>query len=427
MADICPFQGVRYNPQRIQDLSKVVSPPYDVITPSEQQEYYQISPYNVIRLEYGKIFSKDDGLKNRYTRARRFLERWCGEGILIQDKEPSLYLYEQTFKRGRHRATRLGLVALLHLDGAGRCSVYPHERTLPLPKVDRYLLLKSLKANVSPLFFLYADREMRIEEMIKQWMRRTSSVAEARSGDQRHRLWRLTDPALIKEIRVRVCRNPLLIADGHHRYEVALALKQQLKTEQAHFVMAYFSNLWSPELCILPIHRVIQGMKEPFERIREKLSLFTWKPVRSLSQLLERVEHSQQTHTFGFSWEGKSLYLLSLKDRGILSQIDEAVSYSRTWRRLDVTVLHEGVLKRCLGFTEKKLRENLLYLRDPKACLEAIRHKHRHAAFFVKSPRIHEIRQIALSGERMPQKSTYFYPKPATGLVLYRFEDHEPL
>lgn len=422
MANLFPFQGIRYNPKRIQNLSKVVSPPYDVISEGEQDRCYRTSPYNIIRLELGRKLSGDNGIRNRYTRARRFFERWVEEGILLRDREPSLYIYEQRYKKGKGWVGRLGFIALLELEARGNRSIYPHEKTFPSPKEDRFLLLNSLRANVSPLFFLFMDRKKEAEKMMKSWIHRHTPFADVRSETVRHRMWRLTHPFVIRRLCEITHRNPLFIADGHHRYEVALTFWKRRKRGEGNFVMAYFSNLQDAHLTILPIHRLVKGLPGHFDIFQRKLSsLFTFEAFSRLSQVLEAMEKGRGSHVFGMYWKDKPFYLLTLKNRKALSEIDKTCHRSKTWRRLDVTVLHELVFKKRLGLSESALRRRVLYHRDVHECIRRVRQGDYQAAFFLRAPHVQQIRRIALARERIPQKSTYFYPKPLTGLVLYRF------
>ena len=295
MANVLPFQGIRYNPKHVRNLSKVVSPPYDVITDTQQEHYYRVSPYNVIRLELGKHFSRDNGLKNRYTRARAFLEKWSSEGVLIQDKEPSIYIYEQTFKKGKNWVRRLGFMALLELGGSGsKNSIYPHEKTFPSPKEDRFLLLKSLQANISPLFFLFSDRRQRIEKIMKQGIQRTPLIADVSQGSEQHRVWRLTDPSFIKRLRRVLSRSPLFIADGHHRYQTSLNYQAHChktfscpEESQADYTMVLLGNLADPGLHLLPTHRLCFGLAAAdATTILSKLSpYFTLSPVSNRKEL----------------------------------------------------------------------------------------------------------------------------------------------
>ena len=257
--------------------------------------------------------------------------------------------------------------------------------------------------------------------MMRESMRRAPLIADISSGMERHKVWRLTDPFLIKKLRAAVARRPLFIADGHHRYEVARSFRKKMKGRTGNYVMAYFSNLLDGDLTILPIHRIVKGLKSDFETVHERLiSLFTLKPFSNLSALLKAMEKKSNAHLFGMYWKGKPFYLLTLKDRKALSQIDAAFPCSKAWRRLDVTILHILVLKKKLGLSERLLRHNVLYSRDPEQGIERVRKGEYQAAFFLRPPRIREIQRIALSREKVPQKSTYFYPKPLTGLVMYQ-------
>ncbi|MBI4436428.1 MAG: DUF1015 domain-containing protein [Candidatus Omnitrophica bacterium] len=417
MGDILPFRGIRYNPKRIQNLSKVISPPYDIITKEDQSSYYHASPYNVIRLELGKRFSRDDGMRNCYTRARTFFEKWLSRGVLIQDVEPSIYIYEQKFKKGKRWVRRLGFIALLELTGSRKYPIFPHEETFDPPKEDRLQLMKALKANTSPLFFLFSDRRKEVDGMMKRWIRRTRPIGAVSHDEEWHTLWRLTDPSLIEKLRRTIRHRPLFIADGHHRYEVARAYAHQ-------FVMAYFSNLLDEHLTILPIHRLVKGLDGNRNKLRKTLSsLFAFKPFRTVSALLEAMEKNRQGYVFGMVAKGGPVYLMSLKGRKVLSELDDTIRRSETWRRLDVTVLHEILLKKGLGLTEKKICQDVCFLRDLPRCLDLVDRGEYQVAFLLRAPRIEQVQRIALSGEKMPQKSTYFYPKPLTGLVMYRFNN----
>ncbi|MCH7761259.1 DUF1015 domain-containing protein, partial [candidate division TA06 bacterium] len=268
-------------------------------------------------------------------------------------------------------------------------------------------------------------RQARIEAILKRWTRRTSCIAKISSRSEQHKMWRLTDPSWIDQIRDAICQSPLFIADGHHRYEVACAFKKKVKSKEGNFVLAYFSNLLGADLTILPIHRLVRGLDLSFERLQEVLSsLFTFRPFPNGSALFRAMEKKRDGHVFGMYWKGKPFYLLTLKDRKALSEIDRSCRRSKAWRRLDVTILHELVLKKRLHLSEKKLRHQLLYSRDFKRCRQEIRRGNYQVAFFMRPLRMDQIRRIALSKERVPQKSTYFYPKPVTGLVMYRLVEN---
>ncbi|MFH1857980.1 MAG: DUF1015 domain-containing protein [Candidatus Omnitrophota bacterium] len=424
MANIVPFRGLRYNPRRIRDLSKVLCPPYDIITEAEQKRFYRISPHNMIRLELGKIFSSDNGSENRYTRAKAFLEKWISEGILLQDREPSIYFYEQQFGKGKRRARRIGFMALLELGKTGGRFVYPHEKTFPLPKEDRFLLLEKLHTNVSPLFFLFTDPEKRVEAVVKPWMRRTAPAADVSLDGVRHRMWRLADRTLIAHLRKQICRSALFIADGHHRFEVSRVFQKKMGKKLGNFVLVYFANLMDADSAIFPIHRLVKGLGYSFAELQAKLAeLFTFTPYPSASRLLKAMEKPRREYVFGMHWKGKPFYLLTLKNRKALAEIDRRCRRSKTWRRLDVTILHELVFKNRLGITEETLRRRVLFIRDVGQCLEHIRRGRYQVIFFLRGARMDQVRRIALAKERVPQKSTYFYPKPVTGLVLHRFEE----
>ncbi len=420
MANIFPFRGIRYNEKQIRDLSKVVSPPYDIITDEEQDHFYRASPHNVIRIEFGKKFSKDNGSRNRYTRAKSFLTQWLRRGVLTQDAAPSIYIYEQKFRIGRKWKRRLGFIALLKL-GENGSAVYPHERTFDLPKEDRLKLLQSLRTNTSPLFFLYPDRRERVKNRVERWTRRSRPLWAISFKEERHTLWRLSDPFVIDTLQALLSRKRLFIADGHHRFEVAKHFCGQ--EPDKNFVMAYFTNLFDANLTILPIHRLVKGLDSVGELERKLKKSFSFRTFRQSSELLQALEKTRKGYAFGMCRKREPFVLLTLKDPKALSALDRTVEASKIWKRLDVTVLHELILKRVLGLNEAQMARQICYSRDVKRCLRLIQKEEYQVGFFLRAPRIEQVQRIALAGEKMPQKSTYFYPKPLTGLVMYRFEN----
>ena len=253
--------------------------------------------------------------------------------------------------------------------------------------------------------------------MMRRWIRQTRPIGTVSNSEERHTLWRLTDSSLIEKLRRIIHRCPLFIADGHHRYEVARAYAHQ-------YVMAYFSNLLDEHLTILPIHRLVKGLDGDKEKLRERLlPLFALRPFRTVPALLKAMEKRDKGYLFGMVVKGGPFYLLTLRGQKVLTELDRSIRCSKTWRRLDVTVLHEILLKKGLGLAEKRIQKEVCFIRDLKRCLRLIDRGEYQVAFLLRAPRIEQVRRIALSGEKMPQKSTYFYPKPLTGLVMYRFEN----
>ncbi|MFN3476904.1 MAG: DUF1015 family protein, partial [Candidatus Methylomirabilales bacterium] len=267
MASIAPFRGIRYNPEKIGDLSLVVAPPYDVITPSAQDQYYAKHPWNVIRLILGKELLGDDDQKNRYTRACEFFHRWLNEGVLVQDPTPSLYLYEQRFLHPRtgESLRRLGFLALVRLEPWNARVVFPHERTLEKPKRDRLALIRACSANFEPVFAFYPDPLETVQALLEEEAEKGPALDFLDEGIE-HRLWLLQDEGRIREIVEAFQGERLFIADGHHRYETALAFRDELeKADPAppevkakrpyQYVMMLLVSAHDPGLVILPTHR----------------------------------------------------------------------------------------------------------------------------------------------------------------------------
>ena len=418
MATIAPFRGILYNPRRVQKIASVVAPPYDIISEEAQKGFYRLSKYNIVRIELGKCFRSDTDHENCYTRARRFLREWLSEGILQQDAGPAVYAYLQRFPKGRRQAERFGFVALLKLEKEGYRSVYPHEHTLTRPKEDRLKLMGALRANVSPIFFLFPDKRRQVERLLRGATRRGRPLWDIALGREHHTFWRLNDPKILETLQGALKTKRLFIADGHHRFEVALSLRDQMGY---NFVMAYFSNLLDDSLVILPIHRLVRrlpfGQKELWKRLNR---FFTVEEVGGIRSLLPRLSHSTRPYLYGMVVSDKP-YLLKLRRGVSVSQLTSRCPHSSTWKRLEVTVLHEVILKHILGFSEEKIRQEVVYERDLPACIKALNQGKYEVGFFLRPPRIQEVRRIALLREKMPQKSTYFYPKPLTGLVMHHF------
>lgn len=430
MAKIVPFRGVLYHPKRIRQIASVVAPPYDIISQKAQEEFYRRSEYNVVRLEYGKCFKNDTPNRNCYTRAQAFFRSWLSKGILKQDPDPAVYAYLQRFPKGTRgrRVERWGFIALLKLEREGYASVYPHEHTLVSPKEDRLKLMHSLQANISPLFFLFSDKRRQVERLLQKSVSAQRPLWRVTREGETHALWRLHHPQLISALQRSFRQKRLFIADGHHRFEVALAFRDQMgkRGEDGNrlpwnYVMAYFSNLLDDNLMILPIHRLIRRLPYKEGELLEHLKgLFTIKRIQSLRSLLSHLERSKRPYLYGMVVSRRP-YLLRLRRGVSVAKLTAHCPHSSAWKKLEVTVLHEVVLKRLLGCDEETIRKEVTYERHLPTCIRELNQGQYKVGFFLRAPRIQEVRRIALSREKMPQKSTYFHPKPLTGLVLHRF------
>lgn len=437
MAKIKPFRGVLYNPRLAGDISKAVSPPYDVISPEMQEEYYRLHNNNVVRLILGNVRPSDNKAYNRYTRARRFFDDWLKKGILIQDKTPSIYIYRQEYLYDGSLKSRLGFIALMEIEDPHKSRVLPHEYTFSKPKKDRFELIKATRANLSPIFSLFEDKGLRVTKVLNDNIR-TKPIINIEHDGVRHVVWRLGKPSTIRTIANLMKPKQIFIADGHHRYEVALMYRDQMrkKAQSAKrraqnrgydYVMMYFSNLNTGNLTILSTHRVIKSVKKmPFEKVVSKLKEFfiVEKTGDDKEEMLARITKSAGNRfAFGMYYKNKGFFSLTLKSA---ASLDDIIMQDRRydWRWLDVTILHRLVFDHILKVKERVAkRENIVYTRDADYAKRLVDEEDYMIAFFLKPPRLEQVRDVARSHQRMPHKTTYFYPKPLSGLVFHKMEN----
>ncbi|GAB6062062.1 DUF1015 domain-containing protein [Deferrisoma palaeochoriense] len=439
MAEVLGFRGVRYSPTVVDDFDRVICPPYDVISPELQDELYRRSPYNVVRLEFGKELPGDDDEENRYTRAARTLAEWLRKKVLIQDREPCVYYTEEDY-RGEfgEPLTRRGFYAKVRLEDPDSGLYFPHERTLAGPKADRLRLMQAVRANLSPIFSLYDDPQTVVLRDLEAMATGTPPLIRVRSDEGVNiRLWKVADPRLVGEVTRRMADKVFVIADGHHRYETALAYRDQMRrenpeytgTEPWNYVMMYLSNLSAPGLAVFPTHRVVFGV--PADRLagldKALGEYFEVEPVPDAETLSARMRELRgKAHAFGLVRKGEPRFcLLTLRDEGVMHRLLRG-KMPKVVRTLDVTILHTLILERMLGI-DRKAQEEQRNLRYVKGTAELVRQVEEDPevqfGVLMNPTRIEEVKEAALAGERMPQKSTYFFPKQVTGLVMHLLFD----
>lgn len=437
MANIVPFRGVLYNPAVVGDVAHVVAPPYDVIDAEGQRALHARHPNNVIRLELGQDEPGDDAARNKYTRAAAWLREWLGGGALRRDREPAVYPYTIEYEvpagagGGGVRALK-GFLSTVELEEFGTGRIYPHENTRSAAKADRLRLLEACRANFSPIFSLFSDPEGAVLRLIEKSVDAEKPRLDFRNDEGfRQRLWALTDPAVLRELAVVLQPKPLFIADGHHRYETALTYRRQRRQAAGlppagaghpyDSVLMLVACLEDPGLTVLPTHRVL---RLPLPALAETVSLlqpaFTIDLLRFnagtepevRARLLRTLRAAGQSgHAFGLALEGTEAYaLLTLKAGAALPAGASAKD------RLDVSILHTLVLPR-LGVPALE-EKDVLYTKDDHEVLDLVRRGEARAALLLNPTKVSEVRDVAAAGDRMPHKSTYFFPKPLTGLVL---------
>ncbi len=433
MAIIIPFRGIRYNPAKV-NVSDVVTPPYDVIDAAGQKHFHDKNPYNVIRLELGLTYPDDHAGNNRYTRADRYLREWLASGVLVHDQKPSIYLYEQEFTVRGGKRVRTGFIAGVQANDYNKGEVLPHEETMPKHKADRLNLMKATLANLSPIFGLYADPEHLLENTLEaaRGNRRPDLEVTDNQGII-NRLWVISNEEVLKTVTEQMATRKIFIADGHHRYETAVNFGREMAAQGKQgydFLMVHLVNLYNQGLVVFPTHRVVRGLQnlDTAKLLRELGRDFTVEELPAGTRLEDftgRLEAKGQStpHLFGLYTNEKRFYFLTLKSEGQLDSLPLA-GRSAAWLRLDVSVLHTLILEKLLGIGSRQQAEenNLLYVRDEKAAQAAVDNGSAQLVFFMNAPKIEEVTNIATGGEKMPQKSTFFYPKVIAGLVINDYQ-----
>jgi uncharacterized protein (DUF1015 family) len=425
MANIKPFSGFCYNADKISEVSKVICPPYDIITPLAQEHYHKKSPYNIIRLELGMDIAGQD----KYRRAAVEFNKWIKEQILIQDKTPAIYFYNQDYNLKGERRSRLGFIALLQLEDK-RNAVFPHERTRLEPKEDRLRLIKRVKANLSPIFVLFSDQERIIRRTYEQYIKdATPAIAAVDEERVSHKIWKLDAADALKRIQAQMLNKNIFIADGHHRYEVATSFREHMKKKlgslssesDINYIMAYFTSIESHGLSILPVHRLIRKvgnfrMDNFKEAIKEYFDIQELKDKNKFLFLMEKAGARQ--NTLGM-YKDKTFYLLRLKSIKILDK--EILDRPKDYRALDVSILNYLILRKFFAL-DLEDKEKIKFSPDCAEFISEVDHNKNSLAFFLNPVKVEQLVSIAAKGEIMPSKSTYFYPKVPAGLVINKFK-----
>jgi len=441
MVNVFPFQGIVYNKKKVKKPAKVMTPPYDVISSDEQDEYYEQSNFNIIRLILGKEFKEDSQYNNKYLRSAAFLKGWVHHNILSQDEKPGIYFYEQRFNVGGKKYARQGFIALLRLEDFGHGKVYPHENTLSKPKKDRIELLRACSANLENIFTIYSDEKLKTLKPFKKFTRRKPLFEVKDKNKVVHRIWRVEAKNVILKIMKEMKDKPIFIADGHHRYEASLKYRNEMKGRNTRFsedesynhIMAFFTPIEAEGLVVLPIHRLVkvasnfdvQGFFEElgiyFEIKEFPYSKRTEKKVRkkALKELTSQKDKNE--HLFLLSQKDQKKYLL-LKLREDIN-IDEMLKEdkSEAYKNLDVTILHTIVIAKILGMTA----DDITFSKDKDDALDKVLSKEFDIGIILNPTRVEDVMETAKTLEKMPQKSTFFYPKLLSGLVINKIEFNE--
>jgi len=436
MANIQPINGIRFNLARVGQLSDVIAPPYDVISPEFQDELYEKHPNNCIRLILNKTLPTDDEQDNRYTRARKVMKKWLDEGVLFTEADPALYVYYQIFDYAGKTYTRIGFMAGLEVQPFGEGCVFPHEQTHAAAKADRLMLTTTTKAQLSQIFGLYPDAENEVMSILDKNIEGKTPLEAIDHLGVTHRMWVVTDPAVIASVQDKIGKKPIFIADGHHRYETSCNYLNQLrqqgisKDHPAHYVLTMFVGMEDEGLAVLPTHRLFPGI-----------------PVMSSDEMIEKLGDCFECRKVGtgpdfanMAWEdietldsqeNIALYtakddtwtIVKLTENGKAKMAEDGVAADHTeeWRNLGVSILHKLIMDTLLELPNAPKPTYVHLVSEVIDDLKQEPGKYPLVALVMPAT-VDDIKTLCLEGERMPQKSTYFYPKLLSGLVFRSVE-----
>jgi len=432
MAEVSPFRGIRYNPEKINDMSRVTTPPYDVISAKEQAAFYASHPNNVIRLILNMPTEADCDGGDCHARAAGCYESWLRDGVLIQDEVPSLYLTRLDFPLGDEIVRRFGLIAAVRLEPFEKGIVLPHERTFSRIKSERLALMKRCHTNFSPIFSVYADSENLLGFLREAALKTPPEMDFADADGFRHRMWRITDPMVVGYVADVMAQKRIYIADGHHRYETALVYRDWVAENTpgfpddhpANHIMMCLSSMEDPGLVILPAHRLLRridaDMRERLPREAPRYFETTSMPAEGhLERLQETLEAGERRHTLAFFMkDDPNFHVLTLKP-GVMER-ELGGELPAPLLDLDVIVLTQLILVNIFGFGQADLDDNtrIHYSSGMAAAIEGVADGGFDIAFLINPTRMSQVKEIAESGLTMPRKSTFFYPKVITGQVI---------
>lgn len=438
MPDLRAFRGIRYDLAHVGSLRDVVAPPYDVIDAQQQDELYKRHPCNCVRLILNREEPGDNDSDNRYTRAARFFRTWLQQGVLMRESDPALYVYFQEFDYGGQRFVRRGVMGRVRLEPFGEGTIYPHEETYPGPKQDRLKLMQACRANLSQIFGLVPDAEQAAGDWLERAVAGATPLEATDDLGVVHRMWPVTDVGLLQEAAAIYAGQPTFIADGHHRYETACLYRDLLAKEQggldpehpANFVLMMLVGMSDPGMIVLPTHRLFRGTPHwSAAEFQEKIGAafdteVAGSGVEKGTQIWQTIESvgSQDQMAFYLA-KDDSWVLARLNDAGRRMMDEVCADHTERWRTLGVAILHHLVVGKLLGVERLPRPE---YVHDVPEVIEMLQRPGAADEFpltsLVMPATIDDIRVLSCEGERMPQKSTYFYPKLLSGLVFNPLE-----
>lgn len=433
---IRPFEAFRFDEAVVGDVGDCIAPPYDVISDAQQEQLYKKSKHNIVRIIKGKTTASDNGENNQYTRAADYLNNWIEQGALKEDSTETIYAYVQDFELAGTQFQRFSFIALAKLEEFGK-AVRPHEQIFDKPMLDRLNLKRATTAGFGLVLMLYEDEQRIAEKIIKQAVTTESLIDFIDEQNVRHRLFTITVKEDIEQISKMMNDKSCIIADGHHRYMTALTYYKESGNTTAEYQMLAFANIFQKGLIVLATHRLVGNLenfryeklitelKENFELTELQFNSPQTKLDARQKMLAQmKSEHNNDKNAFGIYCSNNAFYVAVLRD---IQAMDPVMpDMSPAWKTLDVSILHKLILEKLLDIDEERLAkgENLQYVKDtPNAIYESISQVdagRKQVVFFMNPIKIQQLKMVTDAGERMPQKSTYFYPKVYTGLTIQK-------
>ena len=427
MAEIKAFKGLRFS-ERAGKIGELACPPYDIISEEQRKAYLRTNGCNVIRLELPK-----EG-ENPYVQAGKTLQEWEKDGILAPDEKESLYIYEEEFTARGERKKIKGLICRVKIEEFSKGVILPHEETLSKAKADRFNLMNETFCNFSQIYSLYMDSEKTTEKSINSLSCGSPDEEFTDVDGVTHRLWIVSDKNVVSRICAQFKERKLYIADGHHRYETSLNFRNSLRErglakdgDPCDYVMMMLVNMENDGLVVFPTHRLVRNLKnfsreKVIDGCRDYFDISEIDGIENIEKTLDGL-YSKGEKAFGFYCGGEKCTLLVLKGKKIMSEF--MPDKSPASQGLDVSILHTLILERVMGIDKENMAKqiNLTYTRDLSEAVEGVRNGDFQCSFILNPTRVTEIRDVAATGEKMPQKSTYFYPKLITGLVINKIMD----
>lgn len=427
MAEIKGYKGLRFNCEKAGKIEELVCPPYDIISDQQREEYIKTNPHNIIRLELPK---GDD----KYNKAAEILKDWLEKGILVKEDKPAIYIYEEEFTAYGERKAIKGIICRVKLEEFSKGIILPHEFTLSKAKEDRLNLMKATNCNFSQIYSLYMDGGKNTLGKIDSLSKSEPDIQLQDSDNVTHRMWIIKDEKAIADICSDFTDRKLYIADGHHRYETALNYRNYLREQglakegdACDYQMMMLVDMEHPGLVVFPTHRLVRNLdsfnaERVIDGCKEYFDVTEHSDINTIESTLMEL-YNQGKKAYAFYCGGSSYKLLVLKDTNIIKKL--LPNASTATQQLDVTILHTLILEKIFGIDAENMAKqiNLTYTKIFDEAISSVQQGNSQCAFILNPTRVSEIREVASNGEKMPQKSTYFYPKMITGLVMNQLED----